>query len=147
MRYFWLIMAAMLCGCGPQTESLEDLQTRTVRLPSGREVRAEVLIKPSDLQRGMMYRDSLPSGQGLLFVHAKPGNYAYWMYNVQMPLDIIWLDTEHRVVDVVANAQPCKTKASECPQYGGQKLAQFVLELPAGEAARNGIETGSFLSF
>ncbi len=127
--------------------SLDELQTRTVRLPSGREVRAEVLIKPSDLQRGMMYRASLPVGQGMLFVHTKPGNYAYWMYNVQMPLDMVWMDSDRRVVDIVANAPPCKTKASECPNYGGQKLARYVLELPAGEAARNRIEIGTVLGF
>ena len=84
------------------------------------------------MQRGMMYRDSLPPGQGMLFVHTKPGNYAYWMYNVKMPLDIVWMDGDRRVVEIVASAQPCKTKASECPHYGGQKLARYVLELAAG---------------
>lgn len=147
MRYFWLLLTAICCGCGPETASLEDLQSRTVRLPGGGEVRAEVVMKPADMQRGMMYRESLPPGRGMLFVHTKPGFYSYWMYNVKMPLDIVWMDGEHRVVEIVAGAQPCKTRASECPQYGGGKQAQFVLELPAGEAARNGLQTGTVLPF
>jgi uncharacterized membrane protein (UPF0127 family) len=147
MRYSWLLLALICCSCGPQTMSLDELQSRTVRLPSGREVRAEVVMKPADMQRGMMYRESLPVGQGMLFIHTKPGNFAYWMYNVKMPLDIVWMDDDRRVVEVVANAQPCKTKASECPNYGGQMLARYVLELPAGEAARNRVEVGSVLAF
>ena len=147
MRYFWLFLALVCCGCGPETMSLDELQTRTVRLPSGSEVRAEVVMKPADMQRGLMYRDSLPPGQGMLFVHTKPGNYAYWMYNVNMPLDIIWMDGDQRVVEIVASAQPCKTKASECPLYGGKSLSRYVLELAAGEAARNGVEVGKLLAF
>lgn len=147
MRFFWLIPALFACACGPHTASLEDLQTRTVRLPGGREIRAEVMMNPVDMQRGMMYRDSLPPDRGMLFIHTQPGLFSYWMYNVKIPLDIIWMDANGRVVEIVPQAPPCTTRASECPHYGGTKQSQYVLELAGGEASRNGIQVGSIVSF
>src|SRR5512133_1838117 len=107
MRYFCLALASICCGCGSDTGSLEDLQTRMVKLPNGREIRAEVMMKPLDMQRGMMYRDALPPDRGMLFIHSQPGLYAYWMYNVKIPLDIVWMDSNHRIVEISADTPPC----------------------------------------
>src|SRR5690242_12860345 len=95
---FALLLAALaLFACGsPETESA--LNTRKVTLPDGFVVAAEVAINRADMERGMMYRTELSSGRGMLFVHAYPGRYPYWMANCKIPLDIIWMDTEHRVV-------------------------------------------------
>jgi uncharacterized membrane protein (UPF0127 family) len=51
------------------------------------------------------------------------------------------------VVEIAANVPPCKTRASECPTYGGHVLSQYVLELGGGEAQRMGVEVGDALSF
>ena len=63
------LLAVLLCvGRGPKGGAVEDLKTRLVILPDGREIRAEVLIQPSEMARGMMYREPLPQGRGLLFI-------------------------------------------------------------------------------
>ncbi len=147
LRVCLLILAACLSACGPATTTVDDLAIRTVTLPNGRKIRAEAKIRPVDLQMGMMYRDSLEPGNGMLFIHSKPGVYTYWMYNTRIPLDIIWMDRDRRVVEISANTPPCKTEASKCPYYGGHAQAQYVLELGAGEAARNGVGQGSVLAF
>ncbi len=149
MRYFLLcaVLALACSGCGRSDADPDVLETRTVTLPNGKRIRAEVKIRPLDMQRGMMFRDALPAGEGMLFIHPQPGNYTYWMYNVRIPLDIIWIDANRRVVEIAADTPPCKTRASECPFYGGNKQSQYVLEIAGGEAARNGLKVGDVLSF
>lgn len=144
-----VLFALVLCGCAGEatTSTVDDFATRPVTLPDGAEIRAEVMIHQKDIARGMMFRDSLPEGRGMLFIHSSPGRYQYWAYQVKVPLDIVWLDKQRRVVEVVANAAPCVTKASQCPQFGGAQEALVVLELPAGAAAKHGIKTGEVVQF
>ena len=134
-------------GCGPQSNTEVEFGTQMVTFPNGQKVRAEVLFKPQDMMRGMMFRDSLPRDRGMLFVHSKAGNYPYWMFQVKIPLDIIWMDINRRIVEISENTPPCQTKASECPSYGGKNLARFVLELGGGEARRHGLRAGDTVTF
>jgi uncharacterized membrane protein (UPF0127 family) len=150
MRFFVPVLAALTLaayGCGEKDATLEDLRTRIIGLPNGRQIRAEVMIQPVDLQRGMMFRDSLEPGRGMLFLHDRPGPYEYYMFQVRIPLDILWMGPGRNIVEIAANCPPCRTKASECPKYGGHFPAQYVLELAAGEAARNNLRTGDTLTF
>jgi uncharacterized membrane protein (UPF0127 family) len=72
----------------------------------------------------------------------------YWMHNVKVPLDIIWMDSSRRVVEISANTPGCDGKpASDCPSYGGAVPSSFVLEIGAGLAARHGIREGVVLDF
>ena len=135
----------LLASCG--STSPDELNIRIVKLPNGEQVRCEVLAKEFEIRRGMIFRDSVPRGTGMLFIYPKPGKYSSWMYQVKVPLDIIWIDTAKRVVEIVANAPPCNTKASECPTYGGHADAQYMLELGGGEAQRCHLREGDFLSF
>ena len=151
MRSFRLIGLAplvFLLGCAQENSGvLEDLTQRNVTLPDGRLIRAEVMIKPADMERGMMYRDSLPQGHGVLFVHNKLGPYRYWMNNVKIPLDIIFMDDAKRIVEIAADTPPCTSKPSECPLYGGHHMEMFVLELAGGEARRFSLREGQTLTF
>ena len=153
MRYLFLDLTLTLLllvgtGCGgPDTGGTDLLGTRKVTLPGGQEIRAEVEMNTVDMQKGMMFRDSLARGRGMLFIHETPGLNPYWMYQVRIPLDIIWMDTSHRIAEISADTPPCKTKASLCPTYGGRQTAQFVLELGGGEAKRLGLSVGQTLEF
>lgn len=140
-------LALILAGCGERAVTLEDYQTLVVRFPNGKQVRAEVMAKDVDLTRGMMFRDSLAPGRGMLFFHSRDGKYAYWMYQVRIPLDMIWMDRERRIVEIAANVPPCTTIASQCPNYGGNYDARYVLELGGGMAAKYGLKVGDALKF
>jgi len=143
-----LLLFLFLAGCENKSQSLDDFQTTPITLPNGQVIRAEVMMKQQDLMRGMMYRDSLAADHGLLFIQGKPGLYQYWMYQVRVPLDIFWLDLSHQVVEIAANTPPCPfTSAKECPHFGGHKMAVYVLELPAGSAAKFGLREGDRLKF
>jgi uncharacterized membrane protein (UPF0127 family) len=143
-----LLLTVVLAGCGRKSSTLEDLNTRLVKLPDGSEIRAEVVTHPADMMRGMMFRDSLAPDRGMLFIHGQPGPYKYWMYQVRIPLDIIWLDQSRRIVEISANTPPCASEsAAQCPSYGGNRPALFVLELAGGLAARHGLKVGDVLVF
>jgi uncharacterized membrane protein (UPF0127 family) len=116
-------------------------------LPDGTKLRIEVKVRPEEMARGMMYRDAMAAGEGMLFVHSEPGRYGYWMHNVHVPLDIIWMDRERRIVEISAGTPPCMKQASECPSYGGNQEAQYILELNGGEAARYGLKLGDRIRF
>ncbi|HOL72477.1 MAG TPA: DUF192 domain-containing protein [Bryobacteraceae bacterium] len=141
-------LALALAGCGPKAVTLDEYQTTIVTFPNGKSVRAEMMLRDVDLMRGMMFRDSLPPDRGMLFFHARPGKYQYWMYQVRIPLDIVWMDRTRRIVEISANTPPCtSSKASECPLYGGNFEAQYVLELAGGMAAKYGLRVGDTLRF
>jgi hypothetical protein len=148
MRSAILLLAALtLAGCGSKPDALEDFGTRLVTLPAGQQVRVEVLTNPQDLARGMMFRDSLAPDRGMLFLHREAGQYPYWMYQVRISLDIVWMDPARRVVEIATAVPPCRTDPGQCPSYGGHTRAQYVLELAGGVAAKDGIKLGETLDF
>ena len=148
MRVLLILLAFLfLVSCERESSSLEDFNARSITLPDGTVVKAEVMTHPTDMARGMMFRDTFPEGRAMLFIHNSAGKYPYWMYQVKIPLDIIWLDTSRSVVEIVENAPPCKTKSSECPQHGGNRTAMYVVELPAGYARKHGVTQGAVLRF
>jgi uncharacterized membrane protein (UPF0127 family) len=147
-------LPALVCllsaGCSSDENVVDAVGVRMVRFPNGRSVRAEVMTTQEELGRGMMYRDALPQGRGMLFVHSVPGNYSYFMYQVKIPLDLVFMDANQRVVYIEQNAPPCPSaKPTECKVYGPNppRPVQYVLELGAGEAGRYGLKPGDQLRF
>ncbi|MGA2136392.1 MAG: DUF192 domain-containing protein [Bryobacteraceae bacterium] len=141
------LMAMAWLGCSSDTGGPEVLNTRTVTLPGGQKIRAEVEVTQVDMRKGMMFRDSLPQGHGMLFIHDEPGLYPYWMFQCRIPLDMLWMDPQHKIVEISADTPPCRDAAEKCPNYGGHEQAQYVLELGGGEAKRLGLKVGQTLDF
>ena len=99
-------------------------------LPGGKVLKVETMLTPEDHTRGLMFRTSLASDRGMLFVYDKPARYPYGMFQTRIPLDILWLDSDHRIVEMVKNAQPCPgATRTECPVFVGKHVALTVLEL------------------
>ncbi len=141
------VILAFLSSCGSKPTALEDLGNRDITLPGGQVIRVETMMDPKDMLRGLMFRTTLAPDRGMLFVHMKPGLFGYWMYRTLIPLDIIWMDSSRNIVEIVANAPPCKTEASKCPHFGGTQPAQYVLELGGGMAGKYGLRIGDQVSF
>jgi uncharacterized protein len=147
-RRLWLLpLALLLAGCGSDSTSADDLNSRTVVLPGGQKIRAEMRMHPRDIFSGMMFRDSLAPDHGMLFMYAKEGSYPFWMYQVKIPLDIIWLSEKRLVVRITENAQPCPGPSEKCRTYGGDKPAMYVLELAGGMAKKYNLQVGQQLDF
>lgn len=144
-----LLLSLCFCSvaCNRGSGALEDYNAREITLPDGTVVKAEVMMNTADMARGMMFRETLPEGRAMLFIHTNPNRYPYWMYQVRVPLDIIWMDKSRRIVEIVESAPPCTTKASECVNHGGTKEATYVLELPGGYGRKHGVREGEVLRF
>lgn len=94
--------------------------------------------------KGLMFRDSLDPGKGMLFVFDKEAKHAIWMLGMRFPIDIIWIGREMCVVDFAENAKP-----SLLPHkiYKPRDEARYVLEVGAGFVKENYIKIGSKLDF
>jgi len=142
MRYLALAAFLSLACCGPKPTTLEDFPTRPVTLPGGQIIRVETMIQSFELLRGMMYRTQLAPDRGMLFVYPKPDHYQTWMYQTLIPLDTIFLDTDHNIIDIIENTPPCKTQASKCPRYGGKQISAYSLQIGGGMARKYGLQLG-----
>jgi uncharacterized membrane protein (UPF0127 family) len=152
MRSLFSFLAAAIClalvCCGSnQSGTADGVLTRDVTLPDGFHVTAEIEATPADMERGMMFRTELAENHGMLFVHVQPGKYPYWMANCKIPLDIIWMNPDHQVVEISANTPPCPAGGKDCPTYGGHSDASWVLELAGGAAAKHQVLEGSRIQF
>ena len=140
------LLLGALTSCSTSGGSASDEFYGTdVYLPNGKKILAETVRTETMMMRGMMFRDSLAEDRGMLFTHGEEGQFPYWMFQVRIPLDIIWLDSRRRVVEIAEKAAPCAQKP--CGSYGGKVKALYVLELAGGSVEKNRIRVGDVLRF
>ena len=118
-----------------------------VMLPDGSTVHVELALTEAEQAYGLMGRTRLPEGRGMLFVHHGMLPRAYWMYHCKIGLDIVWMDADHRIVEMSPNTPPCRGKSSTCPSYGGHQASQYVLELPVGSIGKHHLAVGERIDF
>jgi uncharacterized membrane protein (UPF0127 family) len=117
-------------------------------LPSGKVLQTEVMVKNEDRAMGLMFRPSLPLDHGMLFLFESADFHSIWMRNCKFPIDILWLDAQHKVVHLAEKVPPCTAKeASDCEVYQPLARANYVVELNAGQARREKALVGSTLEF
>ena len=109
---------------------------------------ARVLVEvPDDLEefaRGLMFRNHLPWNAGMLFAYYDEEPRSFWMKNTLIPLDMIFVDSSSKIVEIKENVPPCKQ--DECPTYPSQEPAQYVLEVNAGFVQANDVRAGDRLA-
>jgi uncharacterized membrane protein (UPF0127 family) len=84
-----------------------------------------------------MYRDHVPDGHGMLFVFADDSDRSFWMKNTVIPLDMIFIGPDGRIVGVAPNTTPLSLK----PISVG-RASRWVLEVAGGYAGRAGMAVG-----
>jgi len=97
----------------------------------------ELAVTKAEQARGLMFRKSLAPDRGMLFPYKPPQRAAFWMKNTLIPLDIIYIAPDGRVLSIARNAVP----HDETPLPSGG-LVGGVLEIPGGRAAQLGILPG-----
>ncbi|HPB69188.1 MAG TPA: DUF192 domain-containing protein [Candidatus Omnitrophota bacterium] len=102
----------------------------------------ELALTPETRQRGLQRRVQMPADHGMLFVFPKSSAYGFWMKETLIPLDMIWMDHNRRIVHIEEHVPPCETTAQDCPVYTPPKPALYVLELNAGQAAEKRLKIG-----
>ena len=99
----------------------------------------EVADDNQERAQGLMFRESLPTSSGMLFLYERPSRLSFWMRNTLIELDMIFLDSTGVIQHVHHRAQP----HDETPISGGRGIA--VLEINGGLAERLGIQAGDQL--
>jgi len=133
-----LILAAMTVQA--QTRPREGFATDTLAIRTGKETSRfsiEIARTPEQQQFGLMFRNKLAADAGMLFIYAQPQRIAMWMKNTLIPLDMIFIGADGRIVNVAERAVPQST----APIYS-DGVAVAVLEVNGGTAARLGIKSG-----
>jgi uncharacterized membrane protein (UPF0127 family) len=113
-----------------------------LKLPSGATARfaVEVADDAAERNRGLMFREHLPTSAGMLFIYERPQRASFWMKNTLIPLDMIFADKTGTVTRIHENAVP-----GDQTSIDGGPGVQFVLEINGGLARRLGVAEGSAL--
>lgn len=96
----------------------------------------ETVSTVADAARGLSGRSGLDAGTGMLFSFPQLAERCMWMNDMRFSIDIIWLDTDKRVTSIAPDLSPESFLQPYCAQ------AQYVVELPAGSAAKQGLRVG-----
>ncbi|MGF1512562.1 MAG: DUF192 domain-containing protein [Elainellaceae cyanobacterium] len=88
---------------------------------------------------GFMFRTEIPDNRGMLFPFSPPRPVRFWMRNVLVPLDMVFLN-QGQVMAIAADVPPCSE--SPCPTYGPSVIIDQVIELRGGRAAELGLQVG-----
>ena len=135
-----LLIAALLPLPGCATDAGTWVELR------GERFAVEVADDHDERARGLMFREQLADGTGMLFVHDEQRPLAYWMKNTKIPLDIFYFDASRKLVSVSRNVPPCSL-GDRCPPYPSTGPALYVLELNAGQAGKLGAQPGDEIVF
>lgn len=101
------------------------------------EINVEIADDNEERSKGLMFREVLEETAGMFFVFENEDYRTFWMKNTVIPLDIIFIDKNFRIVDI-KYAEPCKQ--DPCKLYRSAKPAKYVLEVNAGFTEKNNIK-------
>jgi hypothetical protein len=141
-----LLLITLLIGCGHSVAKTAQKGDATVVLTIKPGLEHKVIVEIArterDRNRGLMYRQSLQAGRGMLFLFEHPEPLKFWMKNTYIPLDMIFLDEKKRVVYVEENAEPLTLNPR-----GPDVDAQYVVEVPGGWAQAHDVRAGVVAKF
>lgn len=141
---FWIsiALASVLCvftGLDVRAASIQPLEIVT---KTGVQVfSVEMATTEEEKTTGLMYRKELADGKGMLFDFSPEQEVSMWMKNTYIPLDMIFIRADGRILRIAENTEPLSTKI--IPSRG---LAKGVLEVIAGTAQKYGIAPGDHVA-
>jgi uncharacterized membrane protein (UPF0127 family) len=100
-------------------------------------LKVEVAKSAKQLERGLMYRKSLPENTGMIFLFPESTELTFWMKNTYVPLDMLFINEKGIITRVVENTKPLSTR-----YINSIGTAISVIELSAGSASRLDIAIG-----
>ena len=93
-------------------------------------------------EKGLQCKKYLKKNEGMLFIWSDEDYRNFWMKNTAIPLDLIYINSNFKIVDIYFDAEPLSKKIIK-----SKKKAQYVLELNAGRLNYLGFQLGDSISF
>lgn len=135
LTLFAVLLQVSACQAQPQV---------TIATEGGRELtfQVEVADTPAKRELGLQYRRDLPPDRGMIFLFPTESEHSFWMKNTPLPLDMIFISKDLKIVGIVEQAVPFSTDSRSVPA-----ASQFVLEINGGLSKRHGIKAGDSVRF
>lgn len=131
------------CGGAGAFEGGENARA-TFYVDGGRvNVTVEVADSVEERRRGLMFRESLPRNHGMVFVYGGEDVRTFWMKNTYIPLDMVFVDREGRVVNIEHAVPQPNASDAELRRYSSGVPVKYVFEFGRGFANRSGVGRGS----
>lgn len=96
-------------------------------------------------KKGLMGREHLAEDEGMFFVYKEEINPVFWMKNMKIPLDIIFVSSNNIIQYIEKAVPPCTSEDSECIKYSSPEPVQYVLEVQSGFSDKYGVRVGDFV--
>lgn len=112
-------------------------------------IKLEVAQTREQIERGLMFRQSMPEDHGMVFLFHPPRNVRFWMFHCNMSLDMLFIK-DGKIVKISHDVPPCRSqKPGDCPLYPseGEIEASEVLETNAGYCERHGVKENDSVNF
>ena len=136
-----IVLLIVLVVAGPARPAA--LQTLEIASKTGvHSFAVEMAVTEAEREKGLMFRKELPEGQGMLFDFHQEQEVAFWMQNTYIPLDMIFIGGDGRILRIAENTQPLSTRL--IPSNGPVRA---VLEVIGGTAEKLGIAPGDRIAF
>jgi len=139
-RRLLLLLVAALLFAAPAFAQLQSFATSQLTITSAtgdQKFTVELATTPAQQEQGLMYRRSMAPDAGMLFDFGHPTTTTFWMKNTLIPLDMLFVGADGRVVNIHERAVPM----SEA-MIPAQGMVRAVVELNGGTVARLGIRPG-----
>lgn len=111
----------------------------------GKELIVEIADNNEKRELGLMFRENLPEKAGMLFMLDKEEKVPFWMKNMRISLDIIWIDSKLRIIDITKNVEPCLNDTNPCTIYKPKEAVKYVLEVKGGFVDKYNIRIGDII--
>jgi uncharacterized membrane protein (UPF0127 family) len=108
----------------------------------------EIARNQTEFAKGLAGRPCILPNQGMLFAFTQQGQYPFWMKGMNFPIDIVWINSAHKVAALEIGVEP-STYHSRNPYFENdpKHLAQFVLEIKANRARELHVTLGTPVNF
>lgn len=141
---FWIALVSWIGMVAPGGTSVRAAEFQALEIATRTGVQVfsvEMATTEKEKTTGLMYRKSLPDGQGMLFDFSPAQQISMWMKNTYISLDMIFIGPDGRIIRIAENTEPLSTRI-----ISSQGLAKGVLEVIAGTAKKHGLAPGDRVS-
>jgi uncharacterized membrane protein (UPF0127 family) len=142
VSFFFLILAASFLGADAlaSQDAAPVFQKRKIEI-LGKTIAVEIADTDERRAFGLMFRNSLPKDEGMLFVFDDERTRSFWMKNTRIPLSIAYINKD-KVITEIVDMQPAVLGATRPKSYPSKKKSMYALEMNIGWFERNKIWPG-----